>query len=182
MGTTAVTIDFPATHSRLTTLFRLILMIPLLIFGYVYELVTLLAVLITWVAMVITGRYPEGLYNFVSGYVRFYGRYAGYILLAVDVYPPFGGGLAPEYPIQVMIPERKDHYSRLKAFFRFIYVIPALLIVTVLGILLYVVVILAWIIILITGRLPEPFAKYIHFTLGWAVKFIALYFLLIENY
>jgi Domain of unknown function (DUF4389) len=182
MSTTAVAIDFPPTHSRLTTFFRLILIIPLVIFGYVYELVTLLAVLITWVAMVITGRYPEGLYNFVSGYVRFYGRYSGYILLAVDVYPPFSGGPAPEYPIQVTIPERQASYSRLKAFFRFIYVIPALLIVAVLGILLYIVEILAWIIILITGRLPESFAKYIQFTLGWAVKFIALYFLLIENY
>src|SRR5476649_2099605 len=169
MGTTAVTIDFPPAHSRLTTLFRLILAIPLLIFAYIYEIVTLIAVLITWVVMVITGRYPEGLYNFVSGYVRFYGRYSGYVMLAVDVYPPFSGGPAPEYPVHVTIPERKASYSRLKAFFRIIYIIPAYLVILVLGVGLVVVEILSWIIILITGRLPESFAKYIQFVLGWAV-------------
>jgi hypothetical protein len=182
MGTTAVTIAFPPTHSRLTTLFRLILVIPLAIFQYVYEIVALLAVMVTWVVMVITGRYPQGLYDFVAGYVQFYARVAGYICLAVDVYPPFAGGAAPEYPIQVTIPERQLSYSRLKAFFRIIYVIPAYILVALLGILLTVVEVLAWIIILITGRLPESFANYIHFTLGWAVKFLALYFLLIENY
>jgi hypothetical protein len=67
MGTTAVTIAFPPTHSRLTTLFRLILVIPLAIFQYVYEIVALLAVMVTWVVMVITGRYPQGLYDFVAG-------------------------------------------------------------------------------------------------------------------
>jgi hypothetical protein len=178
----SVSIAFPEKHSRLTTFFRLLLAIPLFIFAYLYEILTLICVLITWVAMIFSGRYPAGLYRFVSGYVRFYMRMSGYILLAVDAYPPFSGGAAPDFPVQVTIPERKDKYSRLKAFFRFIYIIPAYIVVALLGIGLMFVELLSWIIILITGRLPGAFASYIQFTLGWALKFQGLYFLLIENY
>jgi hypothetical protein len=177
-----ISIQFPERHSRLTTLFRFILAIPLAIFGYGYEILALICVLITWLAMSITGRYPSGLYKFVSGYVRFYGRFVSYLMLAVDTYPPFSGGAALDYPVQVTIPERQPKYSRLKAFFRFIYVLPALIVVAVLGMLLYVLEVLAWIIILISGRLQGFIANYIQFTLGWITKFIGLYFLLIENY
>jgi hypothetical protein len=181
-GKIAITIDFPLRHSRLTTLFRLILVIPLLIFGYVYEIVAFLATIIAWFSLVITARYPAGLYRFVAGYARFYARFAAYLLLAVDTYPPFGGGEYPEYPVHVTIPERKGKYSRLKAFFRFIYIIPAYVVVVVLGIVLELLVILAWIIIVISGRLPKFIENYMRFAFGWILKFLALYLLLIENY
>ncbi len=182
MNTTAVSIDFPDRHSRLTTLLRFFLGIPLYIFAYVYEIATLVCVLITWVAMVVTGRYPAGLYRFVSGYLRFYMRLSAYLYLAVDAYPPFSGAEAPDYPVHVLIPARKDKYSRLKAFFRIIYVIPAYVVVAVLAIGLLVLVVLAWFVILITGRLPGFIARYFQYTLGWVLKFQALYFLLVENY
>jgi hypothetical protein len=181
-GKLTISIDFPDRHSRLTTFFRLLLVIPLLIFAYVYEIVTALAVIVAWFAIVITGIYPAGLYAFVSGYVRFYLRLVGYLYLAVDLYPPFGGGAYPEYPVHVAIPERKAKYSRLKTFFRFIYILPAYLVVAVLAIGLLVVVVLSWLIILVTGRLPGFAADYLTFALGWLAKFQGLYFLLIENY
>jgi hypothetical protein len=177
-----ISIDFPEKHSRLTTFFRLLLAIPLLIINYIYEICAFIAVIITWIAMVITGHYPKGLYNFVSGYLRFYLRVIAYATLAVDAYPPFSGTDNPDYPVHVTIPERKDKYSRLKAFFRIIYIIPALIVVYVLGIVFAILDILAWIIILISGRLPGFIAKYMLFYYGWAAKFFGLYFLLIENY
>jgi hypothetical protein len=182
LTTTAISIDFPERHSRLTTLFRALLAIPLYIFGYVYELLALICVLLTWFVMVITARYPGGLYKFVSGYLRFYGRFSAYLLLAVDKYPPFSGREVADYPVQVTIPERKPKFSRLKAFFRLIYILPAYILVAVLGMVLVVVEILAWIIILITGRMPAFIADYIQFTLGWTIKFLGLYLLLVENY
>jgi hypothetical protein len=166
----------------LTTLFRLILAIPLMIFGYVYEIVAFLATIIAWFSLVITARYPAGLYRFVAGYARFYTRFAAYLLLAVDTYPPFSGGEYLEYPVQVTIPVRKQKYSRLKALFRIIYIIPAYIVVLVLGIVLELLVFLAWFIIVISGRLPRFIENYMRFAFGWVLKFLALYLLLIENY
>jgi hypothetical protein len=48
------------------------------------------AVVIAWFAIVFTGRYPEGLFRFVVGLVRWTDRVMAYaVLLVTDVYPPF---------------------------------------------------------------------------------------------
>jgi Domain of unknown function (DUF4389) len=48
------------------------------------------AVLIAWFAILFTGRYPEGLFRFVVGLVRWTDRVLAYaVLLVTDVYPPF---------------------------------------------------------------------------------------------
>jgi Domain of unknown function (DUF4389) len=129
---------------------------------------------------VFTARYPAALYDFVAGYLRFSARALAYLMLTVDVYPPFNGGEAPDYPVQVHIPERKERYSRLKTLFRIVYIIPAYLIVLVLGIVLYLAVIVSWFAILLTAR--DPFTNYKHYALGWVLKFAALYVLVIEDY
>ncbi|HEY1457742.1 MAG TPA: DUF4389 domain-containing protein [Solirubrobacteraceae bacterium] len=52
-------VDYVEQRSRLTAFFRLILAIPLLVWGYFYSLVNLIAIVIAWFAILITGRYPK---------------------------------------------------------------------------------------------------------------------------
>ena len=48
------------------------------------------AVLAAWVTIVVTGRYPRGLFRFVEGVFRWNNRVVGYALTLVsDAYPPF---------------------------------------------------------------------------------------------
>jgi len=44
---------------------------------------------IAWFAIVFTGSYPEGLYRFGVGVMRWSIRYETYLLLMRDEYPPF---------------------------------------------------------------------------------------------
>jgi hypothetical protein len=178
----ALTIEFPLTRSRLTTFFRCILAIPLILFLYVYEIAAFVALIIAWFALLITGRYPDGIYRFVSGFLRYYIRLVSYILLVVDTYPPFGGGDYPEYPVHVALPQPKPQYSRLKVLLRIFYVLPMLILVYFLMIALYVLVIIAWFAIVISGRLPAFIATYMQFALGWLLKLEGLALLLTENY
>jgi len=48
------------------------------------------AVLIAWFAILFTGRYPRGLFDYVVGVFRWWMRFFGYAFLPVtDIYPPF---------------------------------------------------------------------------------------------
>ena len=56
--------DFNPTPNRWTTFFRLILAIPWIIVALVYLIVFAITHFIGWIAVIILGRYPEGLFNF----------------------------------------------------------------------------------------------------------------------
>ena len=53
-------------------------------------LVAIVAIVVAWFAILITGRYPRGLFDFVVGVSRWTVRvYAYAFLLVTDQYPPF---------------------------------------------------------------------------------------------
>jgi hypothetical protein len=142
-------------RSRLTTFFRGLLVIPWEIVVALYSIAASVAVVIAWFAIVFTGRYPEGLYNFNAGFLRMATRVNGFYYLLNDEWPPFGGDDAPGYPIRVGVPPPLDAYSRLKTGLRLIIGIPVMILAWVQSLILSVVGLIAWFVILFTGKLPE---------------------------
>ena len=50
----------------------------------------LLAAIFAWFAILFTGHYPRGAFEFVEGVLRWSNRVTGYALtLVTDAYPPF---------------------------------------------------------------------------------------------
>jgi Domain of unknown function (DUF4389) len=50
----------------------------------------LIVVIVAWFAILFTGRYPRGLFDYVEGVIRWHNRVVGYALVLVtDQYPPF---------------------------------------------------------------------------------------------
>jgi len=48
------------------------------------------AVMGAWFAIVFSGRYPRGIFDYVEGVIRWHNRVVGYALILVtDQYPPF---------------------------------------------------------------------------------------------
>ncbi len=171
--------DFAAPRSRVTTFFRIILVIPHLIFLAVWGFVAYLVTIIAWFAIVITGSYPQGLWTFAQGYFVYAGRVNGYSGLLTDVYPPFGSG--GDYPVHVTV-QRSPRQSRLKTFFRYILVIPAAIGAYLLGIAQNAVTLLAWLVILFTGQMPLPLQNFILFVHRFSVRTTAYGLLLVDAY
>lgn len=86
-------LDYPDARQldRWLPLFKWLLAIPHYIVLVVLFVFCVAAIVIAWFAIVITGRYPRGLFDFVVGVGRWALRVAAYaFLLITDRYPPFG--------------------------------------------------------------------------------------------
>jgi len=169
-------------RNRLTTFFRYIVAIPWLIVAYVYGIVAEIAAVIAWFAIVFTGKYPEGLYNFNAGYLRMVSRVGGFEYLLTDGWPPFGGDDDPSYPIRVPVAPPLDRYSRLKTGFRLIVGIPVYLLAIVQSIILGVCAFIAWFAILFTGKLPEGLFNPIRSAAAYLARATAYFLLMTEDW
>jgi hypothetical protein len=174
--------DYVEQRNRLTTFFRLILAIPLAIVLYVYGIVALIGVLFAWFAIVITGRYPRGLYDFVAGYTRAATRVIAYTALLTDPYPPFSGSSDPSYPVRLEFTGPLEQYSRLKTFFRFILAIPIAIMRYVMQLMLEIGAVGAWFVILITGKMPRGLFDVMVLANSYTARSDAYLFLLTETY
>ena len=76
-------------RNRWTVGFRLILIIPQIIVLAFVEIAWLVTAVIGWFATLFTGRYPDGLWEFGEGVIRWVLRVETYSLLLHDEYPPF---------------------------------------------------------------------------------------------
>jgi len=175
-------VDYVDRRSRLTTFFRFLLAIPLVIVGYVYLIGLGFVTIAAWFVLLFTGRWPLGMYNFSAGVLRFTSRMNAYLLLTVDRYPPFG--LAPDdsYPARLHVAPPLASYSRLKVFFRVIYIIPAYIVCYVLGIVGFLASVVSWLVIVVTGRQPQGLQNAIVFCMSYTMRAYALIYLLTETY
>jgi hypothetical protein len=76
-------------RNRLTILFRLLLAIPQLVVLALVGIGLAFVMIVGWFAVIILGRWPEGMGRFVIGVMRWNTRLNGYVYLLTDEYPPF---------------------------------------------------------------------------------------------
>ena len=77
-------------RNRWTVFLRVLLAIPHYILLVFLSIAAVVAVIIAWFAILFTGRYPRGLFDFVLGVLRWGNRVNAYaFVLVTDQYPPF---------------------------------------------------------------------------------------------
>ncbi len=77
-------------RSRLSVFFRFILLIPVVFMTFIWGILWMLAMFVGFFAVLILGRWPKGLLNFMIGINRFSVRTSAYGGLLTDKYPPLG--------------------------------------------------------------------------------------------
>jgi hypothetical protein len=76
-------------YSRLKTLFRVILAIPIVILRYVINLLLEIGAFASWIVIVITGKMPRGLFDVMVLANSYTARSDAYLYLLTETYPPF---------------------------------------------------------------------------------------------
>ena len=90
----AVTLDiaYPGSEqlNRVMPLIKWLLAIPHYIVLWILSFLAFVVTVIAWLAILIVGRYPRDLFNFIVGYTRWSARVSAYAgMLTTDRYPPF---------------------------------------------------------------------------------------------
>ena len=82
-------VDPIGPRDRVTVGFRIFLGIPHVIVLVCLVFAWWITSFVAWLAILLTGAYPQGLYDFGVGVLRWLLRVEAYMLLLVDDYPPF---------------------------------------------------------------------------------------------
>lgn len=82
--------DVARELNRWLPLVKWFLAIPHYIVLFFLDVAAFLVVIVVWFAVLFTGRYPRGLFDFIEGVLRWHNRVLGYAFtLVTDQYPPF---------------------------------------------------------------------------------------------
>lgn len=174
--------DYLKERNRLTTFFRLIVAIPWLIVASIYQLAALVVVIVAWFAILVIGRFPEGMYNFVGGVLRFSMRVNGFAYLQTDAWPSFGLSDDPSYPIRIHFAPPAARQSRLKTLFRIVLILPLALLSYAMSYVLSGVAIIAWLTIVFRGYQPAAIHNALAYVNGWLTRVSAYGSLMRDEY
>lgn len=172
----------PVKRSRLTVFFRILLAIPHFIWLSLYGIGAYVVAIIAWFALLFTGKYPAGMYNFLAGFIRYSTRVNAYSYLIVDEYPPFDGGEHSEYPVRIKIGPPQAKYNRVLVFFRFILVIPVVVLLYVFAIWIEAVSIAIWFVAVIMGKTGPGLTDAVRFPMSYSARAGAYMFLLTDTF
>jgi len=85
----SITFEEPA--NRLTNALRLIWALPAMIVGAVVMIGGFFVAVVAWFAILITGKHPAGMWEFMLKVVHYVLQLNAYVYLMTDEYPKFGG-------------------------------------------------------------------------------------------
>jgi hypothetical protein len=182
-------VDFQADYpeggiSRWRALFQGLLLIPhfiVLLFVYIGVLFVWIA---AWFAILITGKYPEGIFNFLAGALRWTNRVNAFQYWFTEDYPPFSLDDEPDYPARTRIdypPNGK--IARWRVLFQYILAIPHFIVVGFLFIAEYIIIVIAFFSILFTRKWPRSMFDFTVGIMRWRTRANAYgYFWMTEQY
>ena len=171
--------DYAEPRNRLTVFFRLIVAIPWFVWLGLYGVVAFLAAVAAWFAMLFTKRYPQGLYDFVAGYVKLSAQIGGWVLLITDEWPPFMPD-RDDYPIRVEVAPQQVEYRRAHTFFKYLLSFPQQLILSGLGYVYTAAAFVTWWRVLFTGKQSATMHDALRMSLAYTTRAGAFLLLLTE--
>ncbi len=176
-------VDGPAEVSRLSTFFRIILLIPVALFlGIIGSVGTggLLGSLIVahWITILVRGRPVGWICRAIVAIQRFAFRAYTYFFLITDKYPPFEGDWNVHYEV-----DQTERIQRKQlVVWKTLASIPHVIALVVLWFAVIVCIVISWFAILFTGRFPLGLRGFIVGWMRWSARVSAYWMSLRDEY
>ena len=181
-----LTVETPERIANWRPLVQWLLAVPHWIIVSVLGYVTAAVSLISWFAILFTGRLPAGLANFQIMYLRYSARLNAYAGFLHSSYPPFAFDMTGDdpggTPVSVNVQPQLDGRNRLTTLIRLIMAIPAMLFALIIGFIAMVVHLLGLLAVLFTGRWPEGLRGWVVSAMGVDLRIGAYMALLTDDY
>jgi hypothetical protein len=172
---------YPDRLSRLLIFVKWLLAIPHYFALFFLGIGAGFVLIVAWFAVIITGTYPRGMFNYLVGVLRWGARVGGYLFLMTDSYPPFSLEDDPSYPVRLEV-DYPERIPRWRPLVHWLLVIPAAIGAAVIHLLADICVLLAWFAILITGRYPQGMFDVVVIAFRWAARISAYQYWMTEQY
>jgi hypothetical protein len=121
-------------------------------------------------AILVTGQYPRGIFNFLAGTGRWLVRVSGYYYFFTQRYPPFSLDEEPDYPVRAEFPYPERGIARWRPLVHWLLLIPHYIVLGVLGIVVWVCHIAAAFSILFSRNYPPALFDLILGYLRWQAR------------
>jgi hypothetical protein len=147
-------VAYPSGMSRLSTLLRLVLLLPVYLFGTLLSYFVYVALFIGFTTVFWRRKYPDWLFRGLSGAFGWQARAGAYASLVSDQFPSFS---REESPVTLEYDgPPSGHLSRWRVlFWKFVLLIPHMIVLSFISIAVFAVTVMAWFGILFTGNYPR---------------------------
>ena len=172
-------VDYPERLDRITTLLRLILIIPVVLLlslmSYVGNNVVVLPTLVT---LLVRRKYPRWWFEFNLEYTRFTGRVNAYGALLTDRYP----SLDEEQSVRIELdyPDAAN-LNRFLPLIKWLLALPHYIVLALLMVASLLAEIVAWLAILATEKYPRPLFNFVVSVQRYNLRVNAYAFLLVTD-
>ena len=174
-------IDYPERLSRWMLFVKWLFVIPAYILLAFYGLAVFVTTFISFWAILFTGRYPSGLFDFATGYMAMQAQtYAYFPLLLTDQYP-LGSDVDSTVHYEVEEPEGLSRGLLLLKLATLLLSVVGTL-TSIAGLVIFLVAIPAWFIILFVGRIPRGMFNFMVAVAQWTARVTAWQWLLRDEW
>jgi hypothetical protein len=173
--------DYPQKIANWRPLVHWLFAIPQFIALFFVIIAAYFAFIGVWFSVLFTRRYPAGLFNFITGALRWGNRVNLYTYFMTEEYPPFSLDQAP-YPIRTSFTYPEAGISRWRVFFQGILAIPHFIVLYFLGIGAYVGAVIAFFAVLFTGNYPPAVFNFMVGVFRWQTRVFSYVLLMTEEY